>query len=105
MKHRPLSTKKKANSSFVVSIAIGIAVSFVITYGFEIQLSDSIKILLAVVSPVIISISAIYSKKKKFNKIIESKRLWSGIVYGLTYGTLNFLIDKAFFEGLKVVSG
>ncbi len=89
--------KDRSLSQILGSIAIGVGISFVISYMFGIQFSDELKIIISVVPPVVASIWAAKVKR------ILSARLWSSIGHGVTFGLINFVFDKAFFNGLEAL--
>ncbi len=79
------------------SIILGIIVSFIITYFFGIELDETLKIIITIVPPVIVSLWAV--KSKRFTAV----RLWSIISHGATYGFINLVAENTFFEGLESV--
>lgn len=93
-----MTSKDRSWSGILFSIAIGIAISFTITYIFGIQLNESAKLALAIVPPIGAAIWAANAKR------IRSARLWAAISHGITFGILNFFADKAFFDGLRALT-
>jgi len=79
------------------SVAVGVVISFVITYILGIQFSDELKIIISVLPPVVATIWAAKVKR------IRSARLWSTIGHGITFGLLNFVFEKAFFDLLEAL--
>ena len=98
MRQKTTTTQDRSWQGILFSIAIGIAISFTITYIFSIQLNEGAKLALAVVPPVGAAIWAAQAKK------IRSARLWAAISHGITFGILNFFVDKAFFDGLRALT-
>jgi len=91
-------TKERSLLQILGSVAIGVGISFVITYMLGIQFSDELKIIISVLPSVVAIIWATNVKR------ILSARLWSSIGHGITFGLINFVFEKAFFDGLEALS-
>lgn len=103
MKQKIISKKDRALLGILFSIVIGIATSFTITFIFDIQLNEQAKLAVAVVPPIVAAVWTAKVKRKRSAKL-RSKRLWAAISHGITFGILNFLVDKTFFDGLRALT-